>query len=150
MTSADTTGTTGSWRAVLRDPTFARVWISQLTSSLGDQMFPFAIATTVLIEDDSVTGFGAVLAARALGMALCVLIGEWWPTAFRVSGSCGASTYCAPSSSPVRRWPCSARRHGRSRCWCCWSARERPSSTRPTSRCFPGSSPSGNWKRRIH
>ncbi|WP_405986859.1 MFS transporter [Streptomyces sp. NBC_00872] len=75
MTSADTTGTTGSWRAVLRDPTFARVWISQLTSSLGDQMFPFAIATTVLIEDDSVTGFGAVLAARALGMALCVLIG---------------------------------------------------------------------------
>ncbi|MFE4830183.1 MFS transporter [Streptomyces sp. NPDC056672] len=75
MTSADTTGTTGSWRAVLRDPTFARVWISQLTSSLGDQMFPFAIATSVLIEDDSVTGFGAVLAARALGMALCVLIG---------------------------------------------------------------------------
>ncbi|MGW6744266.1 MFS transporter [Streptomyces sp. NPDC055025] len=75
MTSADTTGTSGSWRAVLRDPTFARVWISQLTSSLGDQMFPFAIATSVLVEDDSVTGFGAVLAARALGMALCVLIG---------------------------------------------------------------------------
>ncbi|MEY9840071.1 MFS family permease [Streptacidiphilus sp. EB103A] len=75
MTTADTTGETGSWRTVLREPRFARVWISQLTSSLGDQVFPFAVATSVLLNDKSVTGFGAVLAARALGMALCVLIG---------------------------------------------------------------------------
>ncbi len=59
----------------LREPAFVRVWLSQLTSSLGDQMFPFALAVSVLVEDDNVSGFGAVLAARALGMALCVLIG---------------------------------------------------------------------------
>lgn len=75
MTSIDTAEETGSWRTVLREPTFARVWISQLTSTLGDQMFPFAIATSVLIENHSVAGFGAVLAARSLGMALCVLVG---------------------------------------------------------------------------
>jgi MFS family permease len=78
MTSTETaeiSEAAGSWRTVLREPAFARLWISQLTSSLGDQMFPFAIATSVLIEDNSVSGFGAVLAARALGMALCVLIG---------------------------------------------------------------------------
>ncbi|MFD7341154.1 MFS transporter [Streptomyces violascens] len=78
-TAADTVAKppeeTGSWRTVLRERRFARVWASQLTSSLGDQVFPFAIATNLLIDDHSVTGFGTVLAARALGMALCVLIG---------------------------------------------------------------------------
>ncbi|WP_438290488.1 MFS transporter [Streptomyces sp. HUAS TT7] len=74
-TGAEPPEGTGSWRTVLREPRFARVWASQLTSSLGDQVFPFAIATNLLIDDHSVTGFGTVLAARALGMALCVLIG---------------------------------------------------------------------------
>ncbi|MEU7166451.1 MFS transporter [Streptomyces morookaense] len=75
MKSPATPADAGSWRRVLREPAFARVWISQLTSSLGDQVFPFAIATSVLVDDGSVTGFGTVLAARALGMAVCVLIG---------------------------------------------------------------------------
>lgn len=57
---------------------FRRLWLSQLISAAGDQLFPIAIAALVLDRTGSIAAFGFVLGARALGIGLFAVAGGVW------------------------------------------------------------------------
>ncbi|MGW0195113.1 MFS transporter [Nonomuraea sp. NPDC003201] len=63
---------------VFRNVNFRLLWLGQTVSSIGDQMFPVAVAIAVLNQGGSATDLGLVLAARTLALVLFVLVGGVW------------------------------------------------------------------------
>jgi MFS family permease len=61
--------------SVLGERDFRLLWIGQAVSSVGDQIFPVAVAVLVLNSGGGVTDLGLVLAARWLGLVLFALVG---------------------------------------------------------------------------
>ena len=57
---------------------FRLLWAGQAVSTVGDQIFPVAVAVAVLDAGGGTTGLGAVLAARWVALVLFVLLGGVW------------------------------------------------------------------------
>src|SRR3954454_19014798 len=68
----------GGATAVLRHPDFRRLWLANLTSSVGDRLVTVALALFVIDLTGSATDLGLVLAANALPMVAFLLIGGVW------------------------------------------------------------------------
>ena len=65
-------------------PAFARLWLGQAVSALGDQIFTVAIAVLVVTRlRGSATDLGIVLGARVLAAALFVIAGGVWSDRLR-------------------------------------------------------------------
>lgn len=54
------------------------LWLGQTISTLGDQVFPFAVAVAVLQADGDESDYGLVIAARLAALVLFVLVGGIW------------------------------------------------------------------------
>src|SRR4051812_13212507 len=68
----------GGATAVLRHPDFRRLWLANLTSSVGDRLVTVALALFVIDETGSATDLGLVLAAHSLPLVAFLLIGGIW------------------------------------------------------------------------
>jgi predicted MFS family arabinose efflux permease len=69
-------GTPGAGGGRLWDhPRFLRLWISQATGAVGDQVLPVALSLYVLEKGGGASDVGLVLGGRAVALVLCLLIG---------------------------------------------------------------------------
>ena len=64
--------------AVLRHLDFRRLWLANLTSSVGDRLVTVALALFIIDETGSATDLGLVLAAHSLPLVGFLLIGGVW------------------------------------------------------------------------
>ncbi|MFJ4875043.1 MFS transporter [Streptomyces sp. NPDC088745] len=69
-------GAPGAGAGKLRHhPRFLRLWASQATGAVGDQVLPVALSLYVLERGGGASGVGLVLGGRAVALVLCLLIG---------------------------------------------------------------------------
>jgi DHA3 family tetracycline resistance protein-like MFS transporter len=91
---------------------FGRLWLGQAVSSVGDQLFPVAIAVLVVERHHGSPGeLGLVLGARALAGAIFVIVGGAWADRVRrtrlmiatdvVRGAAVLALALAPITSPT-------------------------------------------------
>lgn len=71
--STERTEPAASYWELLRHRDFALLWSGQTVSTLGDRVFPVALAVAVLQSGAGAGGLGVVLAALALGLTVVVL-----------------------------------------------------------------------------
>src|SRR5690242_3548458 len=57
---------------------FRLLWVGQAISTVGDQIFPVAVAIAVLNAGGNATDIGLVLAARFAGLVLFAVAGGIW------------------------------------------------------------------------
>ena len=62
-------------RALIREPQFARLWLAQIGSALGDFIYSLAIAVTVVDAGMGVSLLATILIAQAAPAAVCGLLG---------------------------------------------------------------------------
>ncbi|GAA0409556.1 MFS transporter [Streptomyces luteireticuli] len=66
----------GGDRGRLRDhPQFLRLWASQASGAVGDQMMPVALSLHILHRGGGAGDVGLVLAGRAVSLVVCLLVG---------------------------------------------------------------------------